>query len=67
MFTARRRIPLTPMGALAPGSAHARPSARPPIDMSKQKNPHNKMDPTSGPLWPLLIFFRVLNFADRSC
>jgi hypothetical protein len=28
------RIPLTPMGVLAPGSAHARPSAQPPIDMS---------------------------------
>ena len=25
---------LTPMGVLAPGSAHARPSAQPPIDMS---------------------------------
>ena len=30
----RKRIPLTPMGVLAPGSAHARPSAQPPIDMS---------------------------------
>ena len=30
----RRRIPLAPMGVLAPGSAHARPSARPPIDTS---------------------------------
>ena len=27
-------FPLTPMGVLAPGSAHARPSAQPPIDMS---------------------------------
>ena len=27
-------FPLTAMGVLAPGSAHARPSARPPIDMS---------------------------------
>ena len=26
------RIPLAPMGVLAPGSAHARPSARPPMD-----------------------------------
>ena len=26
--------PLAPMGVLAPGSAHARPSARPPIDTS---------------------------------
>ena len=28
------KFPLTPMGVLAPGSAHARPSAQPPIDMS---------------------------------
>ena len=28
------KIPLEPMGVLAPGSAHARPSARPPIDTS---------------------------------
>ena len=27
-------IPLSPMGVLAPGSAHARPSAQPPIDTS---------------------------------
>ena len=27
-------FPLTPMGVLAPRSAHARPSAQPPIDMS---------------------------------
>ena len=27
-------FPLTPMGVLAPGSAHARPSTQPPIDMS---------------------------------
>ena len=28
------QVPLTPMGVLAPGSAHARPTARPPINMS---------------------------------
>ena len=28
------RIPLAPMGVLAPGSAHARPSAQPPMDTS---------------------------------
>ena len=28
------KFPLAPMGVLAPGSAHARPSARPPIDVS---------------------------------
>ena len=28
------QFPLTPMGVLAPGSAHARPSAQPPIDVS---------------------------------
>ena len=27
-------FPLAPMGVLAPGSAHTRPSARPPIDTS---------------------------------
>ena len=27
-----KEFPLAPMGVLAPGSAHARPSARPPID-----------------------------------
>jgi hypothetical protein len=30
----RQKFPLTPMGVLAPWSAHVRPSARPPIDMS---------------------------------
>ena len=29
-----KKIPLAPMGVLAPGSAHASPSARPPIDTS---------------------------------
>ena len=29
-----KKIPLMPMGVLAPGSAHARPSAQPPIDVS---------------------------------
>ena len=28
------KFPLAPMGVLAPGSAHVRPSARPPIDTS---------------------------------
>ena len=28
------KFPLAPMGVLAPGSAHARPSTRPPIDTS---------------------------------
>ena len=31
---------LTPMGVLAPGSAHARPSAQPPIDVSGNFPPH---------------------------
>jgi hypothetical protein len=30
----RKKIPLVPMGVLPPGSAHARPSAGPPIDTS---------------------------------
>ena len=33
------RIPLAPMGVLAPMSAHARPSARPPIDTSGNVSP----------------------------
>ena len=33
------KIPLAPMGVLAPGSAHARPSARPPID-TRKFSPH---------------------------
>ena len=31
----QNKIPLVPMGVLAPGSAHARPSARPPIITSR--------------------------------
>ena len=34
------KIPLTPMGVLAPWSAHARPSAQPPIDVSGNFSPH---------------------------
>ena len=30
----RLKFPIAPMGVLAPGSAHARPSAQPPIDTS---------------------------------
>ena len=30
----REQFPLAPVGVLAPGSAHARPSAQPPIDTS---------------------------------
>ena len=30
-----KRFPLAPMGVLAPGSEHARPSAQPPIDSSR--------------------------------
>ena len=33
------KFPLTPMGVLAPGSAHARPSAQPPIVMSGNFSP----------------------------
>ena len=33
-------FPLTPMGVLAPGSAHARPSAQPPIDVSGNFSAH---------------------------
>ena len=34
------QYPLAPMGVLAPGSAHARPSARPPIDTSGNFSAH---------------------------
>ena len=34
------KFPLAPMGVLAPGSAHARPSARPPIDTSGNFSDH---------------------------
>ena len=34
------QIPLAPMGVLAPGSAHARPSARLPIDTSGNFSAH---------------------------
>ena len=34
------KFPLTPMGVLAPGSAHARPSAQPPIDVSGNFSAH---------------------------
>ena len=33
-------FPLAPMGVLAPGSAHARPSAQPPIDTSGNLSAH---------------------------
>ena len=36
----RTEIPLAPMGVLAPGSAHARPSAQPPIDTSRNFSAH---------------------------
>ena len=34
------KFSLTPMGVLAPGSAHTRPSAQPPIDMSRNFPAH---------------------------
>ena len=36
----KKKIPLAPMGVLAPGSAHARPSAQPPIDTSGNFSAH---------------------------
>jgi hypothetical protein len=35
-----QKFPLTPMGGLAPGSAHARPDAQPPKDKSKKFTAH---------------------------
>jgi hypothetical protein len=37
---ARKKLPLAPMGVLAPGSAHARPSAQPPFDTGGNFPPH---------------------------
>ena len=36
----QEKFPLAPLGVLAPGSAHARPSARPPIDTSGNFSAH---------------------------
>ena len=36
----QQQFRLAPMGVLAPGSAHARPSARPPIDTSEKISAH---------------------------
>ena len=36
LSTIFRKFPLTPMGVLAPMSAHPRPSAQPSIDMSRK-------------------------------
>jgi hypothetical protein len=42
------KIPLTPMGVLAPGSAHARPSALPPIDVSRNFPAHVSAESASN-------------------
>ena len=42
------KIPLVPMGVLAPVSAHARPSARPPIDMSERFPPRMSAESPSN-------------------
>ena len=39
-ITTRGKFPLAAMGVLAPGSAHARPSAQPPIDTSGNFSSH---------------------------
>jgi hypothetical protein len=44
----REEIPLTPMGVLAPGSAHARPSAQPPIDVSENFPAHMSAESPSN-------------------
>ena len=36
----QQQFPIAPMGVLAPGSAHARPSAQPPIDTSGNFSAH---------------------------
>ena len=40
MLTLLQKFLLTPMGVLAPKSAHARPSAQPPIDTSGNFSAH---------------------------
>jgi hypothetical protein len=35
-----QKFPFTPMGVLVPGSAHLRPSAQPPIDVSRNFPAH---------------------------
>ena len=42
------RFPLAPMGVLAPGSAHARPSTQPPIDMSGNCQAHMSAESPSN-------------------
>ena len=39
LLLAKEKISLPPKGVLAPGSAHARPSAQPPIDPSGNFSP----------------------------
>ena len=46
--SARTKIPLAPMGVLAPGSARARPSARPPINTSGNFPAHVSAESTSN-------------------
>ena len=47
------KIPLAPMGVLAPGSAHARPSAWPPIDTSGNFSAHVSAEsPSNIPPYP---------------
>ena len=53
-----RKFPLAPMEVLAHGSAHATPSARPPIDPSGNFSPHmsaespQKISPTPQKSYP---------------
>ena len=42
------KFPLTPIGVLAPGSAHVRPSTRPPIDMSRNFPAHMSAESPSN-------------------
>ena len=42
------KFPLAPMGVLAPGSPHARPSARPPIDTSGKFPAHMSAESPSN-------------------
>ena len=58
----KNEIPLAPMGVLAPGSAHTRPSAQPPIDVSGNFPAH-----MSGGGWrEIVVTVFLINFLAKS-
>ena len=54
------KFPLAPMGVLTPGSAHARPSAQPPIYVSRNFPAHMSAEsPSNISPNPLEVIFKV--------